>query len=118
MAGCGSVGLGGQMHAYPARLQLLLASLETIEVQQAPADVRAGAGAGTVQVLMLVLVLSLVLPLMLVLVCYTDTPPAAHPPLPRCAPPAALLQQLIDGCSAALTAYPTSIDEDLAMINR
>ena len=29
-----------------------------------------------------------------------------------------LLQQLIDGCSAALSGYPTSIDEDLALFNR
>jgi [ribulose-bisphosphate carboxylase]-lysine N-methyltransferase len=28
-----------------------------------------------------------------------------------------LLQQLIDGCNTALAAYPTSIDEDLALLN-
>lgn len=35
---------------------------------------------------------------------------ARMPPLP--AP-----QQLIDGCSAALAGYPTTIDEDLALLN-
>lgn len=38
-----------------------------------------------------------------------------RPCFPAALPP--MLQQLIDGCNAALAGYPTTIDEDLALLN-